>query len=193
MSYTSITPTAAQDGFCSALRSASARCWRKTSPWFCLKRLTSLLSSIDWPARPLQSATVVLKHFQHSYSFKVHITWVLNQSAYLCITHLSSTPTSKSACIYSFTDLLLDCLELCKSTRSAADVYRQCQIEDFGFLPKVSSLNIVCSCIHTHECWQHPNIFHQAVITGSISGKPLVDKCYLHLEWYSSHFAFPIH
>ncbi|XP_056103315.1 kinetochore-associated protein 1 isoform X1 [Rhinichthys klamathensis goyatoka] len=38
-------------------------------------------------------------------------------------------------------DLLLDCLELCKSTRSAADVYRQCQIEDFGFLPKESALS----------------------------------------------------
>uniref|UniRef100_A0A8C1L5N5 Kinetochore associated 1 n=1 Tax=Cyprinus carpio TaxID=7962 RepID=A0A8C1L5N5_CYPCA len=40
-------------------------------------------------------------------------------------------------------DLLLDCLELCKSTRSAADVYRQCQIEDFGFFAKVSLLNVV--------------------------------------------------
>lgn len=46
-------------------------------------------------------------------------------------------------CIFSSTDLLLDCLELCKSTRSAADVYRQCQIEDFGFFAKVSLLNIV--------------------------------------------------
>ncbi len=46
-------------------------------------------------------------------------------------------------CIFPFTDLLLDCLELCKSTRSAADVYRQCQIEDFGFFAKVSLLNIV--------------------------------------------------
>ncbi|XP_043096489.1 kinetochore-associated protein 1 isoform X3 [Puntigrus tetrazona] len=38
-------------------------------------------------------------------------------------------------------DLLLDCLELCKSTRSAADVYRQCQIEDFGFFAKESSMS----------------------------------------------------
>lgn len=38
-------------------------------------------------------------------------------------------------------DLLLDCLELCKSTRSAADVYRQCQIEDFGFFAKESALS----------------------------------------------------
>ncbi len=46
-------------------------------------------------------------------------------------------------CIFPSTDLLLDCLELCKSTRSAADVYRQCQIEDFGFFTKVSLLNTV--------------------------------------------------
>ncbi|XP_009300259.2 kinetochore-associated protein 1 isoform X2 [Danio rerio] len=38
-------------------------------------------------------------------------------------------------------DLLLDCLELCKSTRTAADVYRQCQIEDFGFFAKESSMS----------------------------------------------------
>ncbi|XP_073716353.1 kinetochore-associated protein 1 isoform X1 [Misgurnus anguillicaudatus] len=38
-------------------------------------------------------------------------------------------------------DLLLDCVELCKSTRSAADVYRQCQIEDYGFFAKESSLS----------------------------------------------------
>ncbi|XP_016317976.1 kinetochore-associated protein 1, partial [Sinocyclocheilus anshuiensis] len=38
-------------------------------------------------------------------------------------------------------DLLLDCLELCKSTRSATDVYRQCQIEDFGFFTKESALS----------------------------------------------------
>ncbi|XP_053510248.1 kinetochore-associated protein 1 isoform X1 [Ictalurus furcatus] len=33
-------------------------------------------------------------------------------------------------------DLLLDCVELCKSTRDAADVYRQCQIDDYGFVVK---------------------------------------------------------
>ncbi|KAG9328289.1 hypothetical protein JZ751_015373 [Albula glossodonta] len=35
------------------------------------------------------------------------------------------------------TDLLLDCVELCKSTRFAVDVYRQCQIDDYGFTTKV--------------------------------------------------------
>lgn len=37
------------------------------------------------------------------------------------------------------TDLLLDCLELCKSTRLAMDVYHQCQLSDnYGFIAKVS-------------------------------------------------------
>lgn len=37
------------------------------------------------------------------------------------------------------TDLLLDCLELCKSTRMAMDVYHQCQLSDnYGFIAKVS-------------------------------------------------------
>lgn len=35
-------------------------------------------------------------------------------------------------------DLLLDCMELCKSTRAAMDVYQQCQIDDdYGFTAKV--------------------------------------------------------
>ncbi|XP_046697965.1 kinetochore-associated protein 1 isoform X3 [Silurus meridionalis] len=38
-------------------------------------------------------------------------------------------------------DLLLDCVELCKSTRDAADVYRQCQIDDYGFVVKDAVLN----------------------------------------------------
>ncbi|XP_034780996.2 kinetochore-associated protein 1-like [Acipenser ruthenus] len=38
------------------------------------------------------------------------------------------------------TDLLLDCQELCKNTVVAMDVYRQCQIDDYGFIAKTSSL-----------------------------------------------------
>ncbi|XP_026865073.2 kinetochore-associated protein 1 [Electrophorus electricus] len=38
-------------------------------------------------------------------------------------------------------DLLLDCVELCKSTRGAADVYRQCQIDDYGFVAKDTVLS----------------------------------------------------
>ncbi|XP_074015888.1 kinetochore-associated protein 1 [Numenius arquata] len=35
-------------------------------------------------------------------------------------------------------DLLLDCLELCKYTLAAKEIYRQCQIENYGFTAKVS-------------------------------------------------------
>ncbi|XP_072351643.1 kinetochore-associated protein 1 [Scyliorhinus torazame] len=38
------------------------------------------------------------------------------------------------------TDLLLDCEELCKNTRAAMDVYRQCLIDDYGFRTKVTTL-----------------------------------------------------
>ncbi|KAA0716378.1 Kinetochore-associated protein 1 [Triplophysa tibetana] len=57
---------------------------------------------------------------------KVNLPAVINRLACQAITICHS-------------DLLLDCLELCKSTRSAADVYRQCQIEDFGFFAKESA------------------------------------------------------
>uniref|UniRef100_A0A3Q2NPQ3 Kinetochore associated 1 n=1 Tax=Fundulus heteroclitus TaxID=8078 RepID=A0A3Q2NPQ3_FUNHE len=40
-------------------------------------------------------------------------------------------------------DLLLDCLELCKCTRIAMDVYHQCQLsDDYGFAAKVSDLSL---------------------------------------------------
>lgn len=135
-SCTSTTRTAARGRFCSARPSASVRCWRKTSPWFCRSRLTCLLSSMGWPVKPLQSATVVLKHSSHSH--RVHLIELPSVTD-----HLIFTAASHSACIFPYADLLLDCLELCKSTRSAADVYRQCQIEDFGFFAKVSLLNVV--------------------------------------------------
>ncbi|XP_072443517.1 kinetochore-associated protein 1 [Chiloscyllium punctatum] len=38
------------------------------------------------------------------------------------------------------TDILLDCEELCKNTRAAMDVYRQCLIDDYGFRTKVTTL-----------------------------------------------------
>ncbi|XP_051888411.1 kinetochore-associated protein 1 isoform X2 [Pristis pectinata] len=37
-------------------------------------------------------------------------------------------------------DLVLDCEELCKSTRAALDVYRQCLIDEYGFKTRGSSL-----------------------------------------------------
>lgn len=36
------------------------------------------------------------------------------------------------------TDILLDALELCKYTQIAMELYRQCEIEDYGFITKVS-------------------------------------------------------
>lgn len=40
------------------------------------------------------------------------------------------------------TDLLLDSLELCKYTLAAKEIYRQCQIENYGFTAKVFSPNL---------------------------------------------------
>uniref|UniRef100_UPI00398F8311 kinetochore-associated protein 1 isoform X2 n=1 Tax=Pristiophorus japonicus TaxID=55135 RepID=UPI00398F8311 len=37
-------------------------------------------------------------------------------------------------------DLLLDCEELCKNTRAAMDVYRQCLIDDYGFRTTMATL-----------------------------------------------------
>lgn len=39
--------------------------------------------------------------------------------------------------LHIFTDLLLDSLELCKYTLAAKEIYRQCQIENYGFTAKV--------------------------------------------------------
>lgn len=53
------------------------------------------------------------------------------------------------------TDLLLDCLELCKCTRIAMDVYHQCQLSDnYGFIAKVSIrfvLDVLFVCRHLHK------------------------------------------
>uniref|UniRef100_A0A3Q4H4T1 Kinetochore associated 1 n=1 Tax=Neolamprologus brichardi TaxID=32507 RepID=A0A3Q4H4T1_NEOBR len=44
-------------------------------------------------------------------------------------------------------DLLLDCLELCKCTRFAMDVYHQCQLSDnYGFIVKVSIFLPLIQC-----------------------------------------------
>ncbi|XP_062307937.1 kinetochore-associated protein 1 [Osmerus eperlanus] len=43
------------------------------------------------------------------------------------------------AIAFCHSDLLLDCVELCKSTRAALDVYQQCQLSDhYGFIAKDS-------------------------------------------------------
>uniref|UniRef100_A0A3B3RBR1 Kinetochore associated 1 n=1 Tax=Paramormyrops kingsleyae TaxID=1676925 RepID=A0A3B3RBR1_9TELE len=51
-------------------------------------------------------------------------------------------------------DLLLDCMELCKSTRAAMDVYQQCQIDDYGFTAKDSCPDSDCDP-YTEWSFQH--------------------------------------
>ncbi|XP_035514108.1 kinetochore-associated protein 1 [Morone saxatilis] len=47
---------------------------------------------------------------------------------------------ARQAITVCHSDLLLDCLELCKCTRIAMDVYHQCQLSDnYGFIAKVGS------------------------------------------------------
>ncbi|KAL4646609.1 kinetochore-associated protein 1 [Arapaima gigas] len=55
-------------------------------------------------------------------------------------------------------DLLLDCVELCKSTRAAMDVYQQCQIDDDGFATKVYSSVTDCG---PYTEWSFQNIFNE--------------------------------
>ncbi|CAI9557211.1 unnamed protein product, partial [Staurois parvus] len=43
---------------------------------------------------------------------------------------------SCQAATISSPDLLLDALELCKYTHIALELYRQCHIEDYGFITK---------------------------------------------------------
>lgn len=57
----------------------------------------------------------------------------------LCVIPVPKFPTFVKLIFLTVTDLLLDCLEFCKSTRMAVDVYQQCQLSDnYGFVAKVS-------------------------------------------------------
>ncbi|XP_064424237.1 kinetochore-associated protein 1 [Latimeria chalumnae] len=55
-------------------------------------------------------------------------------------------------------ELLLDCQELCKSTLAAMDVYRQCQIEDYGFISKTSCLG---ADRDPYEEWTYEDFFSE--------------------------------
>uniref|UniRef100_A0A8C7Z999 Kinetochore associated 1 n=1 Tax=Oryzias sinensis TaxID=183150 RepID=A0A8C7Z999_9TELE len=58
-------------------------------------------------------------------------------------------------------DLLLDCLELCKGTRTAMDVYQQCQLSDnYGFIAKVSILSFP----DPHSQWTFQDVFSEDCI-----------------------------
>uniref|UniRef100_A0A672YH79 Kinetochore associated 1 n=1 Tax=Sphaeramia orbicularis TaxID=375764 RepID=A0A672YH79_9TELE len=59
-------------------------------------------------------------------------------------------------------DLLLDCLELCKCTRIAMDVYHQCQLsDDYGFIAKVSML---FSMEDPYSKWSFQDVFNEDCI-----------------------------
>ncbi|XP_007572204.1 kinetochore-associated protein 1 [Poecilia formosa] len=59
-------------------------------------------------------------------------------------------------------DLLLDCLELCKCTRIAMDVYHQCQLsDDYGFIAKDLSLE---AGKDSYSQWSFQDVFNEDCI-----------------------------
>uniref|UniRef100_A0A8C9TIM5 Kinetochore associated 1 n=1 Tax=Scleropages formosus TaxID=113540 RepID=A0A8C9TIM5_SCLFO len=71
-------------------------------------------------------------------------------------------------------DLLLDCVELCKSTRAAMDVYQQCQIDDDGFTAKESSSVMDCG---PYTEWSFQNIFNEdGIVLDPVSVLPFQYK-----------------
>uniref|UniRef100_A0A8C9YCM8 Kinetochore associated 1 n=1 Tax=Sander lucioperca TaxID=283035 RepID=A0A8C9YCM8_SANLU len=59
-------------------------------------------------------------------------------------------------------DLLLDCLELCKCTRIAMDVYHQCQLSDnYGFIAKDLTLETEKD---PHSQWSFQDVFNEDCI-----------------------------
>ncbi|XP_061622950.1 kinetochore-associated protein 1 isoform X2 [Phyllopteryx taeniolatus] len=59
-------------------------------------------------------------------------------------------------------DLLLDCLELCKSTRLAMDIYHQCQLSDnYGFVAKDLAMG---SEIDPYSQWSFQDVFNEDCI-----------------------------
>ncbi|CAG5923423.1 unnamed protein product [Menidia menidia] len=59
-------------------------------------------------------------------------------------------------------DLLLDCLELCKCTRIAMDVYHQCQLsDDYGFIAKDLTLEVEQD---PYSQWSFQDIFNEDCI-----------------------------
>uniref|UniRef100_A0A8C7PS98 Kinetochore associated 1 n=1 Tax=Oncorhynchus mykiss TaxID=8022 RepID=A0A8C7PS98_ONCMY len=68
-------------------------------------------------------------------------------------------------------DLLLDCVELCKSTRAAMDVYHQCQLSDnYGFIAKVSA----STTLHFSPSWSFQDVFKEdCIILDPVSVLPV--------------------
>ncbi|XP_034396520.1 kinetochore-associated protein 1 isoform X2 [Cyclopterus lumpus] len=69
-------------------------------------------------------------------------------------------------------DLLLDCLELCKCTRIAMDVYHQCQLSDnYGFLAKDSTLETEKD---PHSQWTFQDVFSEdCIVLDPVSALPV--------------------
>uniref|UniRef100_A0A8C9RYA8 Kinetochore associated 1 n=1 Tax=Scleropages formosus TaxID=113540 RepID=A0A8C9RYA8_SCLFO len=80
-------------------------------------------------------------------------------------------------------DLLLDCVELCKSTRAAMDVYQQCQIDDDGFTAKVCLLHMMDCGPYTE--WSFQNIFNEdGIVLDPVSVLPFqykITNCLLNM------------
>ena len=57
-----------------------------------------------------------------------------------------------------FTDLLLDSLELCKYTLAAKEIYRQCQIENYGFTAKTTCFG---GDKDPYEEWTYNDFFNE--------------------------------
>uniref|UniRef100_A0A4W5NLQ1 Kinetochore associated 1 n=1 Tax=Hucho hucho TaxID=62062 RepID=A0A4W5NLQ1_9TELE len=69
-------------------------------------------------------------------------------------------------------DLLLDCVELCKSTRAAMDVYHQCQLSDnYGFIAKDLSL---AAERDPYSQWSFQDVFNEdCIILDPVSVLPV--------------------
>ncbi|XP_056274414.1 kinetochore-associated protein 1 isoform X3 [Pseudoliparis swirei] len=69
-------------------------------------------------------------------------------------------------------DLLLDCLELCKCTRIAMDVYHQCQLSDnYGFIAKDSTLETEKD---PHSQWTFQDVFSEdCLVLDPLSALPV--------------------
>uniref|UniRef100_A0A3B3B568 Kinetochore associated 1 n=1 Tax=Oryzias melastigma TaxID=30732 RepID=A0A3B3B568_ORYME len=77
-------------------------------------------------------------------------------------------------------DLLLDCLELCKGTRTAMDVYQQCQLSDnYGFIAKVAGKD-------HHSQWTFQDVFSEdCIVLDPLSVLPVqyeITNCLLPLS-----------
>nr|XP_019956518.1 PREDICTED: kinetochore-associated protein 1 isoform X3 [Paralichthys olivaceus] len=82
-------------------------------------------------------------------------------------------------------DLLLDCLELCKCTRIAMDVYHQCQLSDnYGFIAKDLTLEAEKD---PHSQWSFQDVFNEdCIVLDPVSVLPVqyeITNCLLPVSW----------